>query len=277
LRAGVRKAMSETVNGSLTYSYSDRNGGHYTKPGEPVGEDRINPINISDRKRNKIRGLVDWAPMDRFSLTLAGEYSHDDYSGNPDGLQKGKAYNITLDGSYQVNEGWSAHAWVSFDQTKAYEKTRNIQQTTEVLNAIKDNYLKENGTSIGVGVRGTVMDKLKLGADLERFKSVNKYNQDITAFNANGLLNANLVPVPDITNKMLRLKAFAQYPVQKNADIRFNFVYEKWQTDDWTWMMFPPGGPTSFVYGTTTDGTTVFADQKQHSVWGGVRYTYRFE
>ena len=139
--------------------------------------------------------------------------------------------------------------------------------------------LKENGTSYGVGLRGTVMDKLKLGTDLERFRSVNKYNQDLTG----GVLAATLVPTPDITNKMLRWKAFAQYPIQKNADIRFNFIYEKWQTDDWSWMT--AGGPQAFAYcgssatcsPTTTDGTTVFADQKQHSVWGGVRYTYRFD
>jgi len=276
LRAGVRKALSETVNGSLTYSYSDRDGGHYKKPGDPVGEDRINPINISDRKRNKIRGMVDWAPMDRFTLTLTGEYSHDDYSGLPDGLQKGKAYSVGLDGSYQLSNEWSAHAWVSFDQTKAEETTRNIQQTTEVLNAIRDNNLKENGTSFGAGFRGAV-NKLKLGADLERFKSVNKYNQDINAFNANGVLNASLVPVPDITNKMLRLKAFAEYPILKNSEIRASFIYEKWQTDDWTWMTFPPAGQQAFAYGTTTDGTTVFADQKQHSVFGGLRYIYRFD
>ena len=98
-----------------------------------------------------------------------------------------------------------------------------------------------------------------------------------------GALNANLVPVPDITNKMLRLKAFAEYPIQKNAEIRANFIYEKWQTDDWTWMI--AGGSQAFAYcgavrlcaPTTTDGTTVFADQKQHSVFGGLRYIYRFE
>ncbi len=144
------------------------------------------------------------------------------------------------------------------------------------LGGDKDNRLKENGTSFGVGVRGAV-DKLKLGADLERFRSVNKYKQDVTPITAAGILNANLVPTPDITNKMLRLKAFAEYPIQKNAEIRFNFVYEKWQTDDWTWMMLPPSGATPFAYGTTTDGTTVFADQKQHSVFGGLRYIYRFE
>jgi len=265
LRAGVRKSMSETVNGSLTYAHSNRDGGHYTTPntaGEPA-ENLINPLNIADRKRNKVRGMVDWSPADKFTLTLTGEYAHDDYSGKPYGLQKGKAYSIGLDGSYQLSQDWSFNAWITFDQTKADEQTQNGA-------FVRDNNLKENGTSFGAGLRGAV-DKLKLGADLERFRSVSKYNQDLNG----AVLAANLVPVPDITNKMMRLKAFAQYPIQKNAELRFNFIYEKWQTDDWTWMV--GGTSTPLAYGVSTDGTTVFADQKQRSVFGGLRYIYRFE
>jgi MtrB/PioB family decaheme-associated outer membrane protein len=279
LRAGVRKAMSETVNGSLTYMYMNRDGGKYTTPGDPVGEpgeERINPMNIADRKRNKIRGMVDWSPMDRFTLTLTGEYSHDDYSGLPDGLEKGKAYSVGLDGSYQLSQAWSFNAWVTFDQTKAEESTLNVG-SAGALQAVKENNLKETGTSYGVGVRGVVLDKLRLGADLERFRSKNKYNQDINALVPAGALSTSLVPVPDITNKMLRVNAFAEYPIMKNSEIRASFIYERWQTDDWTWMRFPPTGSTAFAYGTTTDGTTVFADQKQHSVFGGLRYIYRFE
>jgi len=263
LRAGVRKAMSETVNGSLTYLHGDRDGGKYKVPGDPT-EDLINPLNIADRKRNKLRGTVDWSPTDQLSLQFIAEGSKDKYSGLPFGLEKGTAHVFTLDGSYQLSADWSFNAWVSLDQTKAEETTQNGVAAT------KNNNLKENGTSYGVGVRGAV-NKLKLGADLERFRSVNKYNQGLNGT----VLNANLVPTPDITNKMLRLKAYAQYPVQKNADIRVNFIYEKWRTDDWSWMAAGTSDP--LPYGTTNDGTTVFADQKQKSVFGGVRYTYRFE
>lgn len=269
LRAGVRKAMSETVNGSLTYLHANRDGGNYDVPGTAgdAVKDVINPLNVADRKRNKLRGLVDWSPVDNLTLQFIAEGSKDKYSGLPYGLEKGSGHVFTVDASYQLKEDWSFHAWVSFDQTKAEEETQGNAAST------KDNTLKEKGTSYGVGLRGAV-NKLKLGADLERFRSVNKYDQ-----NLNGIaLSTSLVPVPDITNKMLRVKAFASYPILKNSELRANFIYERWQTDDWTWMMFPVGGPSqAFVYGTTTDGTTVFADQKQNSVFGGLRYIYRFE
>ncbi len=123
LRAGVRKAMSETVNGSLTYLHSNRDGGKYTVPGDPT-EDVINPMNIADRKRNKLRGTVDWSPTDKLSLQFIGEGSKDKYSGLPFGLEKGTAYVFTLDGSYQLSADWSFNAWVSFDQTKAERRRK---------------------------------------------------------------------------------------------------------------------------------------------------------
>ena len=142
LIAGVRKSMSETVNGRLTYQYSDRDGGKYKLPNDPTmpGENLINPLNIADRTRNKIRGLVDWAPTDKFTVTFSAEYSHDNYSGQPFGLDKGKAYAAGVDGSYQLSADWSLNAWVSFDQTKADETTQNWT-STPTLQTVKDNSL----------------------------------------------------------------------------------------------------------------------------------------
>ncbi len=104
-------------------------------------------------------------------------------------------------------------------------------------------------------------------------RSVNKYNQTFTP----GTLTAGLVPTPDITNKLLRLKLFGVYPIQKNADLRFDAIYERWETDDWSWMMFPTSGATPWAYGTTTDGTTVTAKPQQNSTFVGIRYIYRFQ
>jgi len=84
------------------------------------------------------------------------------------------------------------------------------------------------------------------------------------------------VPTPDITNKLLRIRLFAQYAVQKNADVRVNVIHERWSTDDWSWMMFPASGATPWAYGTTTDGTTVTQDPKQDSTFVGIRYIYKF-
>ena len=63
------------------------------------------------------------------------------------------------------------------------------------------------------------------------------------------------------------------YALEKNADLRFDYIYEYWKTDDWSWL-FANG--TTFTYGTTTDGTQVTQNPKQTANYLGVRYTYSF-
>ena len=274
-RLQLRKSMSETVNGSLAYLHSDRDGSSYVLPsagpipsvGEP-NQDRINPMHISDRVRDKWRAMVDWSPAEKLAFQFVIEDGKDTYDGpNTYGLQDGTARLYALDASYQVNSAWQIHAWYSRNETEANEITQR-----DLTAITKSNKLSEIGDSFGLGVRGKVSDKLKTGGDVEQFRSVNKYSQSISG----AVLPATQVPTPDITNTLLRIRLYAQYAVQKNADLRINLIHERWSTDDWSWMMFPASGATPWAYGTTTDGTTVSANAKQDSTFVGIRYIYRF-
>ena len=290
-RVQLRKSMSETVNGSLAYLHSDRKGSSYKLPGDP-NEDLINPLNIADRKRDKLRAMVDWSATDKLAFQFSVEDAQDKYSGQVGryGLQDGTARLYSVDASYQVNSAWQIHAWYTRDKTTARELT---QRNAAAANAARDSGavgeaekhtdLSESGDSLGLGVRGTLFGKLKIGADAESFRSVNKYQQNLTVLDGGPRYQSNfagtltVVPTPNITNKLLRFKLFAQYAVQKNADVRVNLIHERWSTDDWSWMMFPASGATPWAYGTTTDGTTVTANPKQNSTFAGIRYIYRFQ
>ena len=97
-------------------------------------------------------------------------------------------------------------------------------------------------------------------------KNVNRYPESITLVGAGttfptsgGVTGA---PLPDITNKLTRINLYATYALQKNADLRFDYIHERWKTDDWSWL-FSDGTP--FTYGTTTDGTQVVQAPKQNA------------
>lgn len=79
--------------------------------------------------------------------------------------------------------------------------------------------------------------------------------------------------VPDITSTATRIKLFAQYALQKNAELHVDLIHERWKSDDWTWI-YSSGAP--FQYGTATDGTAVIVDPKQSATLVGVRYIYKF-
>ncbi|HXV09817.1 MAG TPA: MtrB/PioB family decaheme-associated outer membrane protein [Burkholderiales bacterium] len=270
-RLGLSKSMSDTVNGSVRWEYASRDGDSYTLPNNPANplQDNINPLNISDRTRNKWRALVDWSPTDKLSLQFGFSDAKDDYNGpNSYGLQKGKAQNYTVDGSYRLTSTWQFNAWYSYDLNKANEATQNSGAGTPT----KFNELKETDNSYGAGVKGLLFDKLKVGLNVEQFKTKNKYEQNIVG----ATLPATQVPTPDVNNRLTRIKLNADYPVQKTAEVRLSVIHEKWKTDDWTWMMFPASGPTPWAYGTANDGTTVTSDSNYNSTFVGVRYVYKF-
>lgn len=264
-RLQLRRSLSDTINGSLAYLNSDRDGPGYVSTGN-AARDVINPMHISDRKREKWRAMLDWSPTERLSFQFAIDQAQDKYgpSNRPYGLKEGSADIYTIDANYTLNDNWHISGWYAHDDTRA----REVGALTTALISTRDAQLREVGDSFGFGLRGRPSAKLQVGANLEWVKSVSQYPQDLTV-----TIVSTLTPLADIHNKMTRLKLFADYALDKKTNIRVDLIHERWQTDDWTWS-FSNGTP--FTFGTTTDGTVVKADPKQTVNFVGARYIYKF-
>lgn len=283
-RLEVRRSLSETVNGSVAYLHANRTGGAYHVDLSGVGggftdiEALINPLNIADRERNKLRLAIDWAPTDALSVQFNVEEGRDKYdfdAGRPFGLSKGTARLYGIDAAYTISDKVRFNAWYSYDQSKAKQSGARAA-VTGANAAIKDYDLEDTGNSIGFGLRLEPMARLTFGGDLEWFRNVSKYDQALTAVAGGAVTNlANFTPgLPDIENKVVRLSLFSVYTLNKQSDLRFDFIHERWKTDDWSWQ-YATGLP--FTYGSSAaDGTTVTADAKQVSNFIGVRYIYKF-
>jgi len=280
----LRRSLSETVGGSLAYLLSEREGSNYVLPTDvspPAGgpyttEDAINPIHIADRKRNKWRAMIDWAPTERLALQFAFEDSRDRYHfrsqivpGNPEsvpaGVKSGDANLFSLDASYTFNERWQVSAWYARDVTKA--KQMNWNNTAGALNQMVAD-LRETGDSFGLGVKGEIYRQFRIGANLEWARIVSEFDQPVTA------RPAGTAPLEDISTRIVRFKLFSEHDLAKNSTVRLDLIHERWRTDDWTWS-FSDGSP--FTYGTTTDGTFVTAKPEQNATFVGARYIYKFQ
>lgn len=279
-RLQLRRSMSESLNGSIAFLHSDRDGSSRVVPHEPdtllTGGfvfDAINPLHIADRERNKLRLSLDWSPAEAVGIQFNVEESRDDYKredGRPFGLQDGKATLVSIDARYQLNDEWQLTGWASHDVTEARRLTgvwpRNTP--TSVPSMVRDADLKDTGDSVGLGVRGAVGEKIKLGADLQWTRTQSSYDDDTLP------LRTTELPLPDIESTLTRLSLFAKYAVRKNADVRVDFMHERWKTNDWSWS-FADG--STFRYGTTTDGTTVAVKPKEVANFVSVRYIYKFQ
>jgi len=266
-RLQLRRSLNETLNGTLAYLHSRRDGNAYELLSSP--EDRINPLHIADRQRDKLRFMLDWTPLENASLQFVAENSQDRYShsaSRPYGLLKGNAQLYSLDGSYSISEKWQLNAWYSYDTTKAEELS--YRQTPL---ADKKSKLKEVGSALGASVRGKLSGRIQLSANLEWYATNSSFGQDISS---GGYIAGTGGPLPDIHTRLTRLKLNGRYALEKNSELVLDLVHERWRNDDWTWN-FADGTP--FIYGTTTDGTSVTSQQKQSASFVGIRYIYKWQ
>jgi predicted porin len=282
MRLEARRSLSETLNGRIAYLHSKRDGSEFTPAAADAPQSNlINPIHIADRDRDKVKLMLDWTPVQPLTLTFNVEYAQDEYGYSdvrPYGLRDGSAAVYSIDAAYAISENWQVSAWYTRDQTEANQVAQR-NANGGAAEAVKDAHLEDIGDTFGAGVRGVLMPKLKAGVDLLYSKNVNKYPESITllgagtVFPSSGGVNA-VGPLPNITNKLTRVNLHAIYALRKNSDLRFDYIYEQWKTDDWSWM-FAGGAP--FTYGATTDGTQVVQAPKQSSNFIGARYIYRFQ
>ncbi|MGQ0579787.1 MAG: MtrB/PioB family decaheme-associated outer membrane protein [Betaproteobacteria bacterium] len=281
-RLELRRSLSETVNGSAAFAHSERDGSPYVSAAAGPGSassDLITPLNIADRNRDKVRLAMDWAALENLSVQFGYEYAQDKYphdASRPFGLWEGTAQLYSVDGNYVVNDSWQITAWYSHDTTEASQlgsRAANGGGTGGLTN--KDSQLYDTGDTVGFGLRGSASAHLKLGADVQWTFTNSEYHQTLLTAGA----TSGLTPLPDIKNTLTRAGLFGEYAVQKNSDVRLDLVYERWETDEWTWQ-FANGTPFVYSGGTSpafTDGTTVNAKSTQESVFVGMRYIYKFQ
>ena len=281
------KNLSDALNGSVALAHSKRNGSNFYWADQM---NLANPLHMADRDRNKVGLKVDWSPSDAVSVQAQIDHAKDDYPSNGlnagttaatgqtlegTGIQDGSAKLFSFDASFKLNDSWNLTAWYSRDETKARQKAYQSNPSGAVTSFGADPNRKidlaDIGDSIGIGIKGQATAKLMVGANVEWNKSVGKYQQS----NFKDMTNFTEV-LPDITNKTIRLALNGVYQLDKKSSVRVDYVYDRWDTNDWTWMMWNNAQTALVPMAFAADGTSVSASSKQSASFIAVRYKYEF-
>jgi MtrB/PioB family decaheme-associated outer membrane protein len=280
-RAEVRRSLSETVNGAVSYVNSDRRGSQFqdtvvictsgsplnglavrcTPPpaNAPIASNLVNPLHLADRDRDKWRALIDWMPLEPLSLQFAYEDARDTYSGRDLGPRKGTAQLYSIDATYSFTDVWQATAWASYNETRAEQSTQ--VNAPSAANGVGGQFWSAKITNesygYGLGVRGKPRAAMDFGADLAYYDDRSEYEQS-------AITGAAINSLPDIVYRHTMFKLFGRYMVTKNWGVRLDYILDRWKIDDWTWQNF-----------TYSDGTRVFEDPSQtvHFIGLSVLYT----
>jgi MtrB/PioB family decaheme-associated outer membrane protein len=268
-RLALKRTMSETVTGAITYIHSDRTGSDFltnvlncgsvtctSGTTTATASNLIAPLHLADRLRDKIRLSMNWAPSEALSLQFMADQTWDDYGHrtvDEFGLRDGKSKNYSIDASYAFTDEWQGTAWISKNDTSANRATRTS------ATAPWASTLLNNANSIGLGVRGKPYAKLEVGMDLSHSEIADVYRLQ-------ALAGAAIASLPDVYTRQSNVKLFATYALQKNASIRFDYIYDRYSTNDWSW--------SNWFY---TDGTFLTQRPKQSVNFVGVTYIYSFQ
>jgi MtrB/PioB family decaheme-associated outer membrane protein len=288
-RVELRKTMSDNFTGSVSWVTSDRTGSTWLKPlsGASTGvipadpdctsatvggvpnaciysRTGIFPFIFEDRKRDKVRALADWSPMDKLSLQFSVDYGKDDYTGPTEkGLDHTKLQLYGVDLAYQLSDAVKLTAYYSYS-----EQTLKVSHSTGYIGDLKD----KNNTS-GIGIIAQANPRLKLTGDIMFIRDQNIYGTGLDSLATaatQAQFNTGQLFIPDATFRDLRLKLTGTYALQKNSDIRMEIVHDRTKLEEWQWGW--NGVP--FLY---SDNTTVNLKPEQNVTYVSLIYTYRWK
>jgi len=298
-RVELRRSMSETLTGALSYGQSQRRGGDWTSLSNSaafvaagLGYGRTGsaeqflalsagnafPMNMTDIDREKVKLSANWTPNDVFELQLVADSRKDTNATAFNAIALGKGWrdsttsNFSLDANFAVSAKWRLNAFVA--QGSQIYKINHSTGYMADLNTRTD--------SFGFGVNGKLNERLEVGAQVMYINDITRYGLQASPTTSGTLPNitqvapsaANLaqvaIGIPDVRYESAAINLTGKYAVHKNGDLRVNLMYQRNKFNEWSWNY----NGRSFVY---QDNSTVGMKPEQSVTYLGIGYVYKFQ
>ncbi len=274
VRAELRRSISETVTGAVSYVHSERGGSDFlfnNRNTTPGGSNQVAPLHLADRDRDMVRFTVNWMPTDPLSLNFRFDEARDKYKGRgisvvDQNVRKGEAQNYSVDAGYTFSERVQGNAWFSRNDNKLDAQTCRIPGSfvcTPGPDQVWGANLRNVADSYGLGVRAKVTSKLEIMAD---FAETDVRDEMLLV----SIAGAPAGTLDNINTKVTTFKLEAKYALQRNSGIRVMYIHDRFRTDDWAWSRwnYSPG---------TDGGTTILQQPDQKVDFLGVAFYYRWQ
>jgi len=274
-RLELRRQMTESISGALSWVSSSRDGSSWLRPNttggvtpvaDPATGFATNAIfapNLADRDRDKLRLLANWQATESLSLTLSIDNGKDTFKAPTRfALRESKMDLYSVDATYVISETWSVNGYLSHGSQKLNQ-------------ARPDGYIlafDNKNTTAGVGFNGKLGARFDLGGGLSYIDDKSVYAQSLDASasaNSVALLNAT-GGLPDIQFRRTELRLFGKYALSEKSSLRLDAIYQKSKYNDWGYGF--AGVP--FTFG---DNTTVTQQELQDVGFIGISYTYKWQ
>ncbi len=284
MRLGIRKSMSETLNGAFGVEFKQRRGGSDWKTGSLTPSGPLVTVNPAlanivladmymDRDRTKARGSLDWSATEKLSIDVTAEHGQDDYKRdfpkvlanliiNDAGARVVTNDSLSLDVNYKISEDWNATGYMTHSESRWKVNKAGLGDDTFNTN-----------DTLGFTVKGKVSGRVTLGMDVVATTDGTRFNNVVSTTATGNIAGwaGQLLPgnyLPSINYATTKLNLFSSYEVDKKTTVRVNLAYQEFKTDDWQWGY--NGVP--YLY---SDNTTV-SNPNQTVTFLGVAFVRKF-
>lgn len=249
-RVELSRSLSDTLNGSLAYVQSERSGSNLLKETAtgPAATYYAVPYHLADRDREKVRARLDWAPTEVLTFQLTADAFEDDFKDGGYGVDKGRGTFWSVDGAYALSDAWSTHAWASREYSRQVNAARSSADWRANLKSLTE--------AFGLGLRGAIGSKWKVGGDLT-------YSHNLSGYGLTG--TPVTAAIDDVKYTVTSLQLFAEYDLKQDLGLRLDAIHDRWSTNDWLWAR-------NFY----VDGTRISQDETQETTFVGASLRYRW-
>jgi MtrB/PioB family decaheme-associated outer membrane protein len=292
----LRRAMSDTLTGAISYAGGRRTGSDWTSLSTSatmaaaglgygqtgsaaqflaVSPATAFPMNMADVDLGKLKLSASWTPTEALEVQLNMDSGKSTNVTGSNAIAGAKAWQeaatsyYALDASYAITSRWKINGYIS----QGSARTR-----------VNQGYLADltmRGNGIGFGVKGQPTGQLQVGALVGYLEDTSKYGLVAAPTFTGTMPNITQVPpgasdvaqaaigLPDVSYQSLNVSLYGTYDLSRQSAVRVNVVYQHTRFSEWSWV----NNGTSFVY---SDDTTLSMNPNQSVTLVGISYIYRF-
>jgi len=315
-RIELRRSMSETLNGSIKYSASKKEGSDWTNlstldPGTAGGNSALNtyliktycnglpcygqvlpaenilglnantpfPSSMADVDREKWKVTLDWTVAENFSVQFLGEDGKDENVMPVDPSGPGKGWRDSKSSFYGVDLSYAiSDAWKLSAYASAGEQTIHINHSTGYMMD-----LNNKNEAYGLALTGQATANLYLGANYTYINEVNKYGVAASTGTSGDRLTGITTTPPSATNVAQAAVGLPDVTYRKAIFSVFGVYNMDKRSAFRADLSYNKYKYDDWVWGTSTspftfgDNTTVKQMVDQDVTYVGITYIYKFK
>jgi MtrB/PioB family decaheme-associated outer membrane protein len=251
LSAGYKFKVSNSLSFNTGYTYARRiadiNNSYYN-PMQTSAEGLQNfgfvPYFDASRTEQLLKAGITWRANDKLNLGLNGRYINDDYDSTL-GVQQGHTWGLNLDAAYKYSQDGTISAYLSVQR-----RERNLLAGSDHLAPLTastnlwSNKLTDDTDTVGIAAKqvGLLGGKLELVGNLSYSLGTTGYSTQLQY--ADPLCSTYAITcgdLPDIQNRILRLKLTSNYQVNKASKVAFGYLYQHLNTNNYYYNAYQTG------------------------------------